>query len=70
MTHLGSGVGFAASSAVTGISTDTTSVEVGAGVTEAARGQLGPTETKLLAVRGKHGVLALGHGCKLCRWSA
>ena len=47
MTRLGSGMGFAASSAVTGISTDTTSVEVGAGVTEAARGRSGPTETNL-----------------------
>ena len=66
VTRLGSGTGFATSGAVTCLTTDAATVEVGAGTAKVTSGGASPTETELSAVGRKHCVFALGGGGKLC----
>ena len=49
-------------SPVLSVTTDAATVEVDAGIAIAAGGCTGKCKAELLAVRGKHGVLALGTG--------
>ena len=51
-----------------GFATDAATVEVGAGITKGAGRVPSPAETELLAVGGKHGMLALGIGDKCGGW--
>ena len=59
-TRLGSGVGFATSSAVTCLATDAATVKVRAGTAEVTGGGVSPTETELFAIGREHCVLAFG----------
>ena len=63
-------MGFAAASTMVEVATDATPVKVSTGTAVAAGGVLSPTETELLAIGGKHCVLALGSGHKLCSGSS
>ena len=60
VTRLGSGLGFATSSAVTCLATDAATVKVRAGTAEVTGGGASPTETELFAVGHEHCMFALG----------
>jgi len=69
-TRLGSGMGSATASAVARLAADAATMEVGTSISETTRGVSRPTETEVLAVGSKHGVLTLGVGSNCGCWSA
>jgi len=69
MMRLGSGMGFAAASTVARLTTDAATMEVGTGISEMT-GVSCPSETEVLAIGSKHGMLALGVGSNCSCWFA